>query len=104
MLTSKNSFEFLTAIYGKYTKDGMDYAITQNPYVDNVAGSSTAYIVNGENYFFAHGFDRQGNAVRLIWEITSPEAEEESEACDWDDFTVEPRPGEDCAPWHPEYL
>ena len=105
MLTNENStFESLTAIYGEYTKDGASYVITQNPYVDYVAGSSTAYVVNGETYYFASGFDREGNAVRLIWEITNQETEDESDACDWDDFTVQPLPGADCAPWHADYL
>ena len=105
MLTNENStFAGLSAIYGTYTKDGVDYTITQNPYVDHVAGSTTPYVVSGENYYFAHGFDRQGNPVRLIWEIVNPEAEDESDACDWEDFTVEPQPGADCAPWHPDYL
>lgn len=100
---SNVTFDTLTAKYGTYTKDGVDYAITQNPYPDYVAGSSTAYVVNGETYYFAQGYDREGNQVRLIWEITNTETEDESEACDWDEFTVEPRGG-DFAPWHPESL
>jgi hypothetical protein len=95
---SNVTFDTLTAKYGSYTKDGIDYAITQNPYLDYVAGSSTAYVVNGETYYFAQGYDREGNHVRLIWEITNTETEDESEACDWDEFTVEPRGG-DFAPW-----
>jgi hypothetical protein len=97
------TFESLTAEYGTYTKDGVDYAITQNPYADYVAGSSTAYVVNGETYYFAQGYDRQGNPFRLIWEITNKDAEDESDACDWDVFEAEPSAA-DSAPWHPDSL
>jgi hypothetical protein len=98
------TFEQLTNLYGTYAKDGVNYVITQNPYPDVVAGSSTAYVVSGEAYYFASGFDRDGNPVRLIWEITNKETEDESEACDWEEFEAEPRPGNDVAPWHPDYL
>lgn len=100
---SNATFDTLTAEFGNYTKDGVDYAITQNPYQSYCAGSSTAYMVAGENYYVASGYDRAGNGVRLIWEITNPETEDESDACDWEDFTVEPQPFADCAPWHPDY-
>lgn len=85
------TFESLTEQYGTYTKDGADYAITQNPYVN----SGTAYV--------AHGYDRAGNDVRLTWEITNTETEDESEACDWAAFEVEPQSG-NLAPWHPANL
>jgi len=92
------TFDGLVAEYGKYTKDGVEYAIQQNPYFDYVAGSSTAYVVHGETYYFASGYDREGNSVRLIWEITNKETEDESDACDWDVFEAQPNYG-DPAPW-----
>jgi hypothetical protein len=95
------TFDGLVKQYGTYTKDGVDYAITQNPYISYCAGYSTPYMVNGETYYVAHGYDRDGNDVRLIWEITNPNTEDESDACDWDEFVVEPQSG-DLAPWHPD--
>ncbi len=92
------TFRSLAQEYGKYTKDGEDYVLTQNPFIDYVAGHSNGYVVQGNDYYFAHGYDREGNAVRLIWDITNPETEDESEACDWDEFEVEPTGG-DPAPW-----
>lgn len=97
------TFDSLTAKFGTYTKDGVDYAITQNPYADYCAGNSTAYRVQGETNFIAQGYDREGHQVRLIWEIANKDADEEADACDWDTFEVEPRGG-DCAPWHPDSL
>jgi hypothetical protein len=97
---SNVTFESLTKQYGQYTAaDGTEYCISQNPYPDYVAGNSTPYVVQGETYYFAPGYDRAGNLVRLIWEITNNETEEESEAYDWDSFVAEDRGG-DPAPWH----
>lgn len=97
------TFDSLLAQYGAYSKDGVDYAITQNPYPDYVAGSSNGYLASGETYYFAQGYDRQGNPFRLIWEITNKETEDESEACDWGVFEAEPSVA-DSAPWHPDSL
>ena len=95
------TFDGLVAEYGNYTKDGVKYAIHQNPYPDYVAGNSMAHVVSGETYYFASGYDREGNSVRLIWEITNKETEDESDACDWDVFEVQPNYG-DPAPWRPD--
>lgn len=98
-MSQEITFDRLVAAYGEYTKDGIEYAIQQNPYADTVAGLSNSYVVNGETYYFARGYDREGNPVRLIWEITNRDTEDESEACDWDVFEVEPIAAPP-APWH----
>ena len=103
-VTSSATFDSLVKAYGLYTAaDGTEYCISQNPYPDYVAGNSTDYVTNGETYYFASGYDREGNSVRLIWEITKKETEDECEACDWDVFEVQPNYG-DPAPWHTDSL
>jgi hypothetical protein len=90
-MTTAITFDSLVSQYGVYGKNGY------------VAGASTDYVISGETYYFAAGYDRAGNSVRLIWEITDNETEDESEACDWDVFDVQPNYG-DPAPWHPYAL
>jgi hypothetical protein len=97
------TFDALRKEFGEYNNGGEEYAIAQYPYIDTVAGSSNEYVTQGESYYFALGYDREGNAYRLIWEITNPDTEDESEACDWDEFEAQPISA-DLAPWHPDNL
>ena len=89
------TFESLTKQYGEYKDtDGTEYCLTQQPYIDGT---------NEAPHYSANGFDRAGNPVRLIWEITNRETEDESEACDWDVFDAQSYGG-DYAPWSPDAL
>ena len=36
----------------------------------------------------ANGVDKFGNEYRIVWEVTNPEATEEENQCDWDEYTV----------------
>ena len=56
--------------------------------------SQTAYIdgVNGQSFYRAAATDDQGNLYKIKWDITHPDpkrCEDESEMCNWDNFTVE---------------
>ena len=42
-----------------------------------------------ECWFESKGYDKYGNSYEIRWEVTNEEAEEECDACDWDDYTVE---------------
>jgi hypothetical protein len=84
------TFDGLIAEHGEYIKDGVSFAIEQSPYLEYIAGSSTAYVVQGETYYTAIGYDRAGNPFRLWWEITNHGTEDESEACNWDTFEAQP--------------
>lgn len=91
-MESNSTFDSLVAQYGLYTDvDGTEYCLEQNPYLDNIRPGVAGYV--------AEGYDRVGNHLRLIWEITNNETEDESEACDWDDFEAYDRGG-DTAPWY----
>ena len=37
-----------------------------------------------ESIYAATGIDADGHAYRVRWEITTPDCEDESDACDWD--------------------
>lgn len=37
----------------------------------------------------ADAIDENGNLYLIIWEVINPEAEDGSEACDWDNYNVE---------------
>jgi hypothetical protein len=92
---SNVTFENLTKQYGEYKDtDGTEYCLKQYPYLD---GTNEAPI------YTANGYDRAGNPMRLTWEITNSETEDESEACDWDVFDARPYGG-DYAPWSPDAL
>jgi hypothetical protein len=82
-MTSKmtQTFDSLTEQYGEYKDvDGTEYCLTQYPYLDGT---------NDNPHYTADGYDFAGNPVRLTWEITNSETEDESEACDWDVFDAD---------------
>ncbi len=79
-MTNTQIFDTLIAENGLYTKDGIDYAITQVPYIMRYIASASTYV--------AAGIDRAGNEVLLTWDIVNAATEDESEACDWTVFEV----------------
>jgi hypothetical protein len=40
-------------------------------------------------HYEAMATDDEGNFYKIRWEIINPQAEDESESCDWDTFTIE---------------
>ena len=84
------TFEKLVDKFGAYHKNGLSYCIEQSPYLSYVAGSTNGYVIQGETYYRAFGYDSIGNGYYFWWEIINPEAEDESDACDWNNFTLQP--------------
>lgn len=77
--TATETFAIDSATYGIYTKDGMDYTLVQLPYIDGY---------DDVVYYSAAGYDRDGNDVKLIWDVVKPDADDNADACDWDMFEV----------------
>lgn len=50
-----------------------------------------AYLTDntGEYFYQAEAIDKYRNEYLITWEITNPEAQEEENACDWKNYTVE---------------
>ena len=48
-----------------------------------------AYVETKETYA-AVAIDESGSAYWITWEITNPDAQDESDKCDWDNFIAKP--------------
>lgn len=77
MTNTEDTFETLAAEYGVYSKDGMDYVIVQLPYISSM------------DTYSAYGQDRDGNNVKLTWDISNLDTTDESDACNWTVFDVD---------------
>ena len=66
--------------HGKYEYEGKILYLTQDPYLNELCNQDPAY--------YAHAVDYEGNEYRLRFEIICPDCEDESEACDWEKYTV----------------
>lgn len=53
--------------------EGKELRTTQNPYVGD----------NGDTYK-AHAVDQNDAEYEIIWDVSDPFTEDESDACDWD--------------------
>lgn len=60
--------------YEKVTFEGKEYTLTQE-----------AYYQAGEGKYTASAIDAEGNEYNVWWTITNPDAEEESDMCNWDE-------------------
>lgn len=60
------------------TFEGKTITLTQDPYIDGVAGERPMYK--------AHGKDEDGNEYIVTWDVVDgyEEITDESEMCDWD--------------------
>lgn len=81
-----NKFKRLLEEHGEYKFNDIILALTQQPYVDNDEYCDTVYR--------ASAIDEDGNEYRIIWELCISEEEfkeleNESLACDWDNYSVE---------------
>jgi len=56
--------------------------LTQYPYI-NQGGTPT------QVFYQAHAIDDDGNSYMIFWDIINEDTEDESEACDWEDYTVQ---------------
>lgn len=62
----------------KINAEEKEILLTQEPFIDGVAGARPIYK--------AHGEDEHGNEYIVIWNVVDhyEEIEDESEMCDWD--------------------
>jgi hypothetical protein len=60
--------------------EGKKIYLVQDSYFDNDNW--------GDACAFADAIDVDGNLYRVKWEITNPDAEDGSDACDWDNYSV----------------
>lgn len=52
-------------------------------------GSAVNHALSECGYRYeAEGVDANGNEYKITWEVTNPEATEEENQCDWDEYTV----------------
>ena len=74
------------------TYDGVDYGtvdyknktlkIMQLPYADSIGHSCDREV------YRAIAEDEQGEEFEIIWDVINPEREDQSECCDWSEFSV----------------
>jgi hypothetical protein len=71
--------------YGIVKYKGKELTITQNPYINTV-------ITGGEyeDVYMAHAIDDEENEYRVVWNIEDATCEDDSMACDWDKYSVQP--------------
>lgn len=70
--------------FGTVRFEGKEYALTQNAYID------TDFSLNwNPSIYTAHAIDEEENDYKVKWEIINHESNDESDACDWTDCTVE---------------
>lgn len=82
MLFHKSEYPFGLVDYGYDT-----LYLTQDPYIDSreIVSFSGTYT---KNIYTAHAIDHQGEDYKIIWEIIDENAEDESDACGWDEYTI----------------
>lgn len=65
--------------YGTVKHGNEELVLTQQPYLNGT----------GENPVYkAAAQDAAGNQYMVTWQVTDANCEDESEACDWKDYTV----------------
>lgn len=62
--------------FGEVQHEGKTITLTQQPYLH-------------ADTYRASGVDAAGDLYQVDWAITNPDAEDESDACDWNDYTVQ---------------
>ena len=61
-----------------FTQDEVEYELLQSPHISDCGKFYEANATNSDNY----------ELVTLYWNRTNPDHEDESMACDWNDFEV----------------
>lgn len=69
-------------IYGCVEYEGKTLYMTQNPFASSRTDRLTEYEAAAK--------DDEGNCYNIFWPIVDEFAEDESDACDWEDYEVEP--------------
>lgn len=94
MARTPKSFDELASEHGTVEHEGKTLALYQDAYPTS---DSDRHHELGSSYYAASAITREeceeyGDQAepthRVTWEITNPEAEDESDTCDWSDYTV----------------
>lgn len=64
--------------------NGLELRLTQDPYIEDLMLSGMQRKV----VYQAHAVDENDDEYIIIWNVIDLSCEDESEACDWDKFTV----------------
>ena len=70
----------LEAQHGTYEHNGKLLYLIQQPYPSDIIGEEDCYT--------ATALDHAGRDYRLVWPVANPDADDGSDACDWDDYKV----------------
>lgn len=62
------------------TKNGKTYFLKQDAYISDRVGML--------DYYMAHATDEDDMDCTIFWPIVNDDCDDESNACDWDDFRV----------------
>ena len=62
------------------TKNGQTYGLKQDAYISDRLGML--------DYYMAHAVDSDDRELTIFWPIIDSECNDESNACDWDNFIV----------------
>lgn len=66
--------------YGTVEFCDEELEIIQSPYASDIIGE--------ENFYTAEAQCVNGRLYKVLWEITNPDCEDESDACDWNNYEV----------------
>lgn len=74
-------FEIYEAQNGTVNYKGEEIALMQEPYL--------WHLCNRGDHYKALGLKKDGSEVSIWWPIINHDCEDESNACDWEDFFIE---------------
>jgi hypothetical protein len=69
--------------HGTVQYKGLTLTITQVAYIDREFATGIE-----RDVYRAHAVDADGADYKVTWEITNPDADDTSDACDWTVYTV----------------
>jgi hypothetical protein len=66
--------------FGTVKYRGKELSLQQQPFLSHRLG---------KDIYKAWALDEDENEYEVIWDINNPEGEDESEACDWEEYSVQ---------------
>lgn len=66
-------------MFGEFVYEGIDLALYNQPYLHGT---------HEQPFYEAHAYDLDENEYLLRFEIINPEAEDESDRCNWNNYMV----------------
>lgn len=72
--------------YGHVVYDGVSYVLTQQAYLENDSTGTAIYqaLAQREDQWVADPDPVEHELYMVEWDITDPDCDDESHACDWD--------------------